>query len=72
MTVISRLDGQVDAVLIEPLKRRHEPGAAETTEAHAQVETETEPQHDTTQGHARPAETDEQRAAHVTLPVWLL
>jgi hypothetical protein len=72
MTVIGRLDGQVAAVLIEPLKRRHEPGATETTDANAQVETETEPQHGTTQRHARHAETDEQRDADVALPVWLL
>jgi hypothetical protein len=72
MTVIGRLDRQVDAMLIEPLKRRHEPGAAETTDANAQVETETGPPHDTPQGHARQAETDEQRDADVTLPVWLL
>jgi hypothetical protein len=72
MTVIGRLDEQVDAVLIEPLKRRHEPGAAETTDEKTQVEIETEPQHGRTQGHARHAETDEQHDADVTLPVWLL
>jgi hypothetical protein len=72
MTVIGRLDGQVDAVLIEPLKRRHAPSTDEAPDANAQVETEPEPQRGTTQGHVRPAETDAQRRVDEALPVWLL
>jgi hypothetical protein len=72
MTVIGRLDGQVDAVLIEPLKRRREPGAVETTDEKAQVESATKPQHETTEARARSAKTEGPRAVDVDLPVWLL
>jgi hypothetical protein len=72
MTVIGRLDGQVEAMLIEPLKRRHEPGADETTDTNAQVASETEPKHDARWERACAAKTDEQRDAEVALPVWLL
>ena len=72
MTVIGRLDGQVDAVFIEPLKRRHEPDAVETTDEQAQVERAPEPPHNTTGARARSAKTDGPRAVEAELPVWLL
>jgi hypothetical protein len=72
MPVIGRLDGQVEAMLIEPLKRRHEPGVDEAAAANAQVASETEPKHAAIWERACAAKTDEQRDADVALPVWLL
>jgi hypothetical protein len=66
MGVIGRLDEQVDAVLIEPLRRRDEPLGDEHDEA-GQAERPERP----AQLPARIEESGAQRAAD-DLPVWLL
>jgi hypothetical protein len=74
MSVIGRLDEQVDALLIQPLKKR---GAHNADEEGAQAATET-------QGEAAPVADGKSRATapgkpreregaqHGELPVWLL
>ncbi len=66
MTVIGRLDDQVNAVLIEPLRRKDKPNTADQ-----QQPEQTESAQPQTQPLAAP---DEPRAEHAPddLPVWLL
>ena len=67
MSVIGRLDEQVDAILIAPLKRKDE-AEATTTEPRKQPETR-----DGQPRNVAPHEnTAAQRAAQAELPVWLL
>ena len=70
MTVIGRLDEQVDAVLIAPLKRK--PGAVETTEHKEQVETEVDGERAAPSARARRTEAGAHQRAEDELPVWLL
>ena len=70
MTVIGRLDEQVDAVLIAPLKRK--PGATETAEQKEQTESEVDRERAATLDRARRTEGAAHQRAADELPVWLL
>lgn len=67
MSVIGRLDDQVEAVLINPLKRERAPGAEERerSPAPAARDAETSPERETDSSPERP-ESD------AALPVWML
>lgn len=71
MAVIGRLDGQVDAVLIEPLRRRPGSDAGEAADAGEQAST-AEAGRKTPQGRASDPETNTRRNTDAELPVWLL
>ncbi len=70
MTVIGRLDEQVNAVLIAPLKRK--PGAAETAEQKEPAETEVAPERALPSARARRTDGAAHQRADDELPVWLL
>jgi hypothetical protein len=69
MSVIGRLDEQVDAVLIAPLARKGE-GQARTSaaEPHENIE---QPR-TATRTESEKEDSDNRRARHDELPVWLL
>ena len=71
MAVIGRLDGQVDAVLIEPLRRGQGPGADEAAGAGEQG-SGGEAEREAPQGRANDAEANTRHSAVAELPVWLL
>ena len=68
MTVIGRLDEQVDAVLIAPLKRKQRADA----DAQEQAADEIEAAHTAPPVNAHRAEQDARPKAETELPVWLL
>ena|GEM_PF-6946402 len=72
MTVIGRLDEQVDAVLIEPLKRRRHAAADDAADVPAQAADELGAVSDTTPAPAQHDQRGTPRAAKTDLPVWLL
>jgi hypothetical protein len=63
MPVIGRLDEQVDALLISPLKRRRTPDEEARDESKTPANADED--HDT-------ESPDERRAGDASLPVWLL
>lgn len=69
MSVIGRLDGQVDAVLIEPLAKKNRPPAAihntqpNADNARPRTETNTASESESSKNN---------QAEHPELPVWLL
>ena len=67
MSVIGRLDEQVEAVLINPLKREraHDVEERETTAPHVPLDAEQDAEHGA-------KTSEEKREAGATLPVWLL
>ena len=64
MSVIGRLDEQVEAVLINPLKRRER--------APVEAEREAPPRPAPSQEERAAESSEETRDAEATLPVWLL
>ncbi len=68
MSVIGRLDEQVNALLITPRKRNDETQATTRAETRTPAETTT----DQPQRATPPAETSAPRTAQTELPVWLL
>ena len=67
MSVIGRLDDQVEAVLINPLKRRERPG-----DAGEEREPPSLPPVASSEERAAESSPPETRDTEATLPVWLL
>ena len=65
MSVIGRLDEQVDAVLIAPLKRKGEPAEGEREQKRARAE-------QVEQTPRAPRKQGKEQTAADELPVWLL
>jgi hypothetical protein len=73
MSVIGRLDGQVEEVIIKPVGRRHAPddtGATGDAPAPPHAARRDEPRE--TQPAERPDESRGERSGDGELPVWLL